>query len=338
MKSLSRSLPTVLLRVLMPRIVLGGVAVSLGYVLAAVALHPRVELEAATPRPARAVVDARLDRLGVDDRVPLPVRYLRWMSGLRHGDLGLTMDGEPVTAQLGRRIGVSLRLVTAGAIAGTALGVLTGAAGAIDRGGVLDRLTAAGAFTFLAVPVAVLAVVLQAGALWVDDRTGVRVFAWTGEAAPVPSGGPLHRLGDHARHLVLPTVTIALGRAAVVGRYLRATMAELSGAPFVRAAMARGMTRRRALARHALPVAAIPVVPVSGYGCAGLLAGSAVTEKVFAWHGMGEWLVDSIHRQDVDAVAAYCCFAALLVLLAGLTSDLLTALMDPRIRVRGSAR
>lgn len=326
----------VMLRGLLGRVGLGAAAVSLAYVLAAWALDPRAAVEGSTPRPPRAVVDARLDRLGVNDRVPLAARYLHWASGAWHGDFGATMDGAPVGTELGARIGVSLRLVAAGAITGTALGVLIGAAGAIGRGGVTDGLTGAGSFTLLAVPVTVLAVVLQIGAQWVDDRTGVRIFAWTGEATPVPAGGPLYRLADHARHLLLPTLAIALGRAAVVGRYLRATMAELAGAAFVRAAMARGLTRRRALARHALPVAVIPVIPVSAYGCAGLLAGSAVTEKVFAWHGMGEWLVDSIHRQDVNAVAAYCCFAALLVLLAGLSSDLVTAVVDPRIRVRGS--
>lgn len=325
----------ILLRGLLSRIVLGAVAVSLAYLLAAWALDPRADLEGRTPRPPRATVDARLDRLGVNDRTPLPTRYLRWATALCHGDFGAGMDGAPVGAELGRRVGVSLRLVTAGAITGTVLGVVTGAAGAIGRGGVVDRLTTAGAFTLLATPVAVLAVLAQLGAVWVDDRAGVRIFTWTGEAAPVPAGGPLYRLADHVRHLLLPTLTVALGRAAVVSRYLRATMVELSDAAFVRAAMARGMTRRRALARHALPVAAIPVVPVSAYGCAGLLAGSAVTEKVFAWHGMGEWLVDSIQRQDVNAVAACCCFAALLVLLAGLSSDLLTAITDPRLRGSG---
>ena len=326
----------VLLRGVASRVILGAVAVSLAYVLAGGALDPRAALEAGTPPAPRAAVDARLDRLGVNDRTPLFARYLRWVSGLCRGDFGMTMDGTPVGAELGRRIAVSLRLVTAGAIAGTVLGLLAGAASAIAPDGIVDRLTVAGAFTLVAVPVAVLALVLQAGAQWVDDRAGVQIFAWTGEAAPVPVGGALHRLADHARHLVLPTLSIALGRAAVVSRHLRAAMADLSDAAFVRAAMARGTTRRRALVRHALPVAAIPVVPVSAYGCAGLLAGSAVTEKAFGWHGMGEWLAGSIQRQDVNAVAAYCCFAALLVLLAGLSSDLLTAIMDPRLRVQGS--
>ena len=325
----------VLIRGLLSRVCLGAVAVSLAYVLAAGVLDPRAELDGATPRPPRAAVDARLDRLGVNDRIPLFTRYLRWASGLCRGDFGRAMDGTPVGAELGRRAAVSLRLVTAGAIAGTVLGLVAGVAGAIAPAGAVDRLTAAGAFALVAVPVAVLAVVLQAGAQWVDDRAGVRIFAWTGEATPVQAGGALHRFADHARHLVLPTLSIGLGRAAVVSRHLRAAMADLSDAAFVRAAMARGTTRRRALVRHALPVAAIPVVPVSAYGCAGLLAGSAVTEKAFGWHGMGEWLVGSIQRQDVNAVAAYCCFAALLVLLAGLSSDLLTAIMDPRLRGTG---
>lgn len=324
----------VLLRGLIGRIALAVVAVSLGYLLASVALDPRADLEGRTPRPPRGAVEARLGELGVNDRTPLPERYLRWVSGLPHGDLGATMDGTPARAEMRRRIGVSARLVAAGAVIGSVLGVAVGVAGAIGPGGLLDRAAAIGAFAVVALPVAVLAVLVQIGAQWVNDRSGVRLFAWTGETTPGGTGGLPQHLGGRLQHLLPPTVTVALGRAAPVARYARAAMLDASGAAFVRTAMAKGMTRRAARVRHALRVAVVPVVPPSAYGCAGLLAGDAGAERVFAWHGMGEWLIDSIHRQDVNAVAAYCCFAALLVLVAGPASDLLVAALDPRCRAR----
>jgi peptide/nickel transport system permease protein len=96
--------------------------------------------------------------------------------------------------------------------------------------------------------------------------------------------------------------------------------------------MAKGLRRRRALTRHALRVAVIPMTPFAAYGLAALLTGTAVTEKIFAWHGMGEWLIDSVTRNDVNAVAACGCVAATAIPAAGLLSDLAQATLDPRIR------
>ncbi|MEV5751939.1 ABC transporter permease [Actinoallomurus sp. NPDC052308] len=322
----------VLLRRSVGQVLLLAVAVSLAYLLAAASLDPRAELEARSPRPPRAAVEARLARLNADDRTPLPVRYLTWASGVVRGDFGVALDDTPVAEEMGRRVGVSLRLLLAGVLLGNALGVGFGLVGATGRRALLDRLIAVGGFTVLAVPVVVLATVAETAAQWLNFRTGTRIIAWTGEYTPGRPGGSLGGITERARHLVLPTLTIALGRAAVLTRYLRGTLRDTTGAAFVRAAVAKGLTRRRALTGHALRVAVIPVVPLSAYGCAALLAGAACTEKVFAWHGMGEWLIDSVHRGDVNAVAAYCCFAAAVVVGAGLLSDLAVAALDPRTR------
>ncbi|MCO6006371.1 ABC transporter permease [Actinoallomurus purpureus] len=314
------------------RVLLLAVAVSLAYLLAACALDPRAELEARHPPPPPSVIRARLHELGADDRTPLLTRYLTWASGVARGDFGMTLDGTPAIAEMRRRLGVSLRLLLAGVLLGNALGAGLGLIGASGRHVVAGRLITVGTFTVLAVPVVVLAVAAQITAQWVDSRAGTRLFAWTGEYTPGEPGGPLHRLAERGRHLVLPTLTIALGQAAIISRYLRGSLRDTAGAAFVRAAVAKGLTRRRALIRHALRVAVVPVVPLSAYGSASLLGGAACTEKVFAWHGMGEWLIDSIHRGDVNAVAAYCCFAAALMMYAGLLSDLAVAVLDPRAR------
>ncbi|GAA4625970.1 ABC transporter permease [Actinoallomurus vinaceus] len=318
----------VLLRRLAGQVLLVTVAVGLAYLLAATALDPRAELEARNPPPPPSAVEKRLDELNANDRTPLFTRFLTWVSGVPRGDLGATLDGTPAGVQMRRRIGASLRLLLAGVLLGNVLGAVLGVVGTLGRH--VDRLVTAGTFTVLAVPAVVLAVLAQAAAQWVNSRTGTRIFAWTGEYTPGGTGGSPHHLTERLQHLVLPTLTIALGRATVVGRYLRGTLRDTAGAAFVRAAVAKGLTRRRALIRHALRVAVIPVVPLSAYGCATLLAGAACTEKVFGWHGMGEWLIDSIHRGDVNAVAAYCCFAAVVVLCTGLLSDLAVTVLDPR--------
>jgi peptide/nickel transport system permease protein len=315
------------LRRLGGRAVLAVAGASLIYLLAALSLDPRAEVEGRSPRPSATAVTAYLRTRDLDDRVPLLRRYATWASGVTRGDFGETLDGAPVRDSLGPRLGVSLRLVAAGAVPGFVGGVLLGAAGAARQYGLGDRLLTAGTLVTLSVPVFALAVLLQAGAQFVNARTGIRVFEWTGEYTP-GSSEPAGRL----RHLLLPAATLALGQAAMYARYQRGVMLDVLDAGYVRTAMAKGLRRRRALTRHALRVAVIPMTPFAAYGLAALLTGTAITEKIFAWHGMGEWLIDSVTRNDVNAVAACGCVAATAIPVAGLLSDLAQATLDPRIR------
>jgi peptide/nickel transport system permease protein len=109
-------------------------------------------------------------------------------------------------------------------------------------------------------------------------------------------------------------------------------MLDVLAADFVRTARAKGLRRRTALTRHALRCALIPTATLSTYTIVLMFTGATVTENIFGWHGMGEWLVTSIGENDINAVAAITAFTAVLVLLAGLVSDLLVAVLDPRVR------
>lgn len=319
-----------LLRRLVSRGVLVVVAGSLAYLLAAAALDPRAGFEARVPRPPDAVIDARLSALNLDDRTPLAERFLVWGGGVVRGDFGRTREGEPVNAELWRRLGVSLRLVVPGGVAGSVLGVLLGAYAATRRGRGADRFITGGACVLLAVPVFVLAVLLQTAAATVNDAMGVRVFVWVGE-------GESAGIVGQVRHAVLPTATIALLQLAVYARYQRGLMLDVLHADFVRTARAKGLRRRTALLRHGLRTALVPMAAYFAYAAGPLVIGGMLTEKVFGWHGMGEWLADSIDRGDVNAVAAIDCVAACAVLPAGLVSDVLNGLLDPRVRPGAAA-
>ncbi|WP_329519986.1 ABC transporter permease [Spirillospora sp. NBC_01491] len=307
--------------------VLAVLGASLTYVLAATALRPRAGFETRTPRPPEAVVHAELRRLNLDDRVPLAVRYRTWAAGVVRGDLGRTRQDGPVGAELRRRAGVSVRLLLPGTVLGCALGVLLGAYAAARRGRAADRAIAAGSALLPAVPVFVLAVLLQFAAGKVNDVTGMRIFEWTGESSP-GAGGP----ADRVRHLLLPTVTIALSQVALYCRYQRGLMLDVLSAEHMRTARAKGLRRRRVLLRHGLRVALVPMTAYSAYAFGLMLVGAAFTEKVFGWHGLGEWLVESIGHGDVNAVAAVGSLAAGTVLLAGLVSDVVRGVLDPRTR------
>jgi peptide/nickel transport system permease protein len=319
-----------LLRRLANRLVLAVGAASLGYLLAAAALDPRANFEGRALRPPEAVIEARLDALNLNDRTPLAERYLTWAGGVLHGDFGRTWDGEPVAAELWRRLGVTLRLVSSGAVLGSVLGVVLGAYAAVKRGRTADRLISFGSSMLVAAPVFVLAVLLQIGAGKANDAMGVQVFVWVGEYTPGVSGPGA--LADRARHLLLPTVTIALAQLALCCRYQRGLMLDVLHADFVRTARAKGLRKRRALLRHGLPVALVPMTTYLAYTSGLLLLGGVFTEKIFGWHGMGEWLVDSITCGDANAVAAIDCVAVCVVLLAGLAADAFTAVLDPRVR------
>jgi peptide/nickel transport system permease protein len=316
-----------LLRRLVNYAVLVTLAASLAYLLAAASLDPRANFDDRAQRPPERVIDAQLTELNLNDKTPLLERYTIWASGVLHGDLGRTWEGDAVGAEMGRRIWVSLRLLLIGTVLGCVLGVLIGAYGAVRQYRLGDRLSTLGSFVILAVPVFVLAVLLQIGGQWINDATGIRIFEWMGEAAP--GGG----LGSRLQHLVLPTLTIVLAQVAVYSRYQRSMMLDVLSADFVRTALAKGLRRRTALRRHALRTALIPVTTYFAYNFGLLLLGATFTEKIFGWHGMGEWLIDSISRGDVNVVAAFDCFAAGLVLLAGLLSDVAQGVLDPRIRV-----
>jgi peptide/nickel transport system permease protein len=180
----------------------------------------------------------------------------------------------------------------------------------------------------VSVPVFAVAVLLQTTGQWANAAIGVRVFEWTGEYTPDSSAGLVGRL----RHLLLPTATLALVQLAVCARYQRGVMLDVMNAGFLRTAMAKGLRRRQALIRHGLRVAILPMPTFAAYAFAGLLTGAAITEKVFAWHGLGEWLIDSIYSDDVNAVAACGCAAAAATATAGLLSDVTRTVLDPRAR------
>ncbi|TDB98968.1 ABC transporter permease [Actinomadura sp. 7K534] len=319
------------LRRLANHLVLAVLGVSLAYLLAAAALDPRAAYEDRTPRPPEAVVDARLTALNLNDRTPLADRYRIWAGDVLHGDFGRTWDGEPVNAELRRRLGVSLRLVLPGAVLGCAGGLLLGAWAAVRRGRTADRLVTFGACLLPAVPVFVLAVLLQMLASRVNDALGVRVFVWVGESTPGAPGG-VAGLADRARHLLLPTVTIALAQLGVYCRYQRGLMLDVLHADFVRTARARGLRRRSALLRHGLRTALVPMTTYLSYACGLLVLGAVFTEEIFGRHGMGEWLAGSVARGDVNVVAAIGCVAVCGVLLAGLVADVLHGALDPRVR------
>jgi peptide/nickel transport system permease protein len=320
-----------LLRRLLNYVVLLAVASFLAFWLASVAFHPLDSFIERHPQPPAEAIHAKAVELGLDK--PIPIRYAEWAGGLVRGDFGTTVTGHPVSQELWSRVGVSLRLVVIGSLVGTVAGVVLGAWGAVRQYRLSDRVITVLSLIILSIPSFVLAGLLILAALRVNNLLGVRFFAYTGETSPIPPGGIWDQLVDRIRHIVLPTLTLALGAAASFSRYQRNAMLDVLGEDFIRTARAKGLTRRRALFKHGLRTALIPLATLFAYGVSGLVVGAVFVEKIFGWHGMGEWVVQGIQSQDTHIVTTITLFTGAALLFAGLLSDVIYAALDPRVRV-----
>jgi peptide/nickel transport system permease protein len=319
------------LRRLLNYVVLLVLASFLAFCLASVTFHPLDSFIERHPQPPAEAIHAKAVELGLDK--PVPIRYAEWAAGVVRGDFGTTVTGHPVSQELWPRIGVSVRLVLIGSLVGTVTGVVLGAWGAVRQYRLSDRMITVLSLIILSIPSFVLAGLLILAALRVNMLTGVRIFAYTGETSPIPPGGIWDQLVDRARHIVLPSLTLALGAAASFSRYQRNAMLDVLGEDFIRTARAKGLTRRRALFKHGLRTALIPLATLFAYGVSGLVVGAVFVEKIFGWHGMGEWVVQAITSQDTHVVATITLFTGAALLFAGLLSDIIYAVLDPRVRV-----
>jgi peptide/nickel transport system permease protein len=313
------------------------VSTSAAYLIAATQLNPRARYDGRNPPPPAAVVDATLDALNMNDKVPVATRFLRWSGDLLRGDLGRTIDNQSVNDELGRRMWVSLRLVLIGSILGTLLGVAAGAYGAVKQYHLSDRLITVFSFVVLSIPVVVLAVLLKNAGIGLNSLLGftgdTRLLYTTGEITPGLDPWTWTGILNRLAHLALPSLVLIVVGTAFYGRYQRNAMLDVLGSDFLRTARAKGLSRPRALIRHGLRTALIPMATFFAYEFALLFVGATFTEKLFGWHGMGEFFVDSVTKNDINSVAGVTLFVGVLVLLAGFLSDIAYAALDPRVRV-----
>ena len=317
-------------------LVLVALATSLGYFLAASSLNPRANYEGRNPRPSEASINAKLNDLNLNDRTPVLKRFTRWAGNFARGNMGKTIEERPVWDEMKRRMGVSLRLLLIGSVLGAAVGVGVGVIGAVKQYSFTDHFTTAWSFVLLSTPVFLLAVLLKVAGhnYWNVHVPDSWKLYYVGEYTPHLPGGAWIHVRDRLAHLVLPTLGIVLGQVAFYSRYQRNSFLDVMGSDFLRTAQAKGLRRRTALVKHGLRTALIPMATFFAYSFGLLLTGATFTEKIFGWHGMGEWFIDSISQNDVNVVVAVIVFQAVLILLAGLISDVLYAALDPRVRIR----
>lgn len=298
------------------------------YFLASYCLEPAMNLLSRHPRPPMSSVYSVLASQNLDPRVPVAERYWHWLTQiLFHGNFGTMIDGGSVNAEMGRRIFVSTELLLLSTIIGSITGVMFGAWNALRQYRPSDRISTVISYAIIAMPVPVIGITLRT----VDNWLGSPI-QYTGLDDP-NAHGVVAVVLSNMQHLILPTLTLWLVQVTLFSRYQRSTMLDVLNADFLRTARAKGLPWRKAIVKHGLRTAVIPVMPLLVYNIVLLFVGATFTEKLFGWHGMGEWTVDTITTNDINSVAAIGVFTSVLVLIAGLLSDLIYAALDPRVRV-----
>lgn len=310
------------------------IAVSVAYFLAAFVFHPENNWLSKHPTPSGAAIKSELMARNEYRGTPILTRYAHWINGVLHGNLGIEISGDSVASDMARRVGVSTRLLALSTVIGAVGGVIVGVWGAVRQYRFFDRLSTSLSLLIIAMPVFTLAILLQMFAVWFNNATGTHFLYYVNEVSnPGLPFWSWSSLVDRFEHLILPTASVSLGSIALFSRYQRATMLDVMGSDFLRTARAKGLTKNQAIFKHGARTAIIPVATLLSYNAVLLFTGAVFTEIIFTWHGMGEWFISSIGFQDANATSAVAMFTAVLVLIAGLISEILTVALDPRVRV-----
>lgn len=314
-------------------VILVFVATSMAYLLASTTLDPLAYYVHGQAKVNYTAIHASLRSYNIDPSTPIWDRYAHWMTRiLFHGDFGRSFpSGEPVTSEMSRRIGVSLRLLLVGSVLSVVIGVLVGVFSALRQYKPSDHVISVVSFVLLSTPVFLLATFVKAGAINLRQNYG---FDWLPTANECPGSGPCSLIA-RGEHLLLPTIVLVFGAAgaAFFTRYQRSAMLDVLGSDFLRTAQAKGLSRRKAFYKHGLRTALIPMATFFAFQFGTLLIGAVFTERIFNWHGMGAWTIDTINNADVNGIAAITAFAAVMILISGVLSDVFYAILDPRVRV-----
>jgi len=253
--------------------------------------------------------------LGLDQ--PLLHQLGSYLQGLARLDLGRSLHSQrPITDLLAERVPATVELALAALAVTLILAVPLGLIAAARHGTAWDQ----GAMSFSLLGVSI-------PNFWMGPLL-ILVFAlWLGWF-PVSGRG-------EAGGVVLPALTLGTSLAAILARMIRSSLLEVLGDDFIRTAYAKGLSRRQVIIRHALPNALLPVITILGLQLGTLLAGAVITETVFSWPGIGLLTIEAIQTRDYPVVQACVLLIALTYVVINSFTDLLYAVIDPRIRVGG---
>ena len=256
-------------------------------------------------------------RVALELEKPFPQRYIAWLYAFLQGDWGKSeLYGLPVKTLIAQRLPISLTLSLTSFLLASVLGTTIGVW--MTKPSATSKALAIFVQLFIALPSFLVAIAL------------ILVFAVHWQLLPTGGVSPEQSWLSQARYLLLPTLALALPQIAILARFSEAAMREILVAPFITTARAKGLTPNKILIRQALPVAAAPILALSGMQCAFLISGTVIIESVFSLPGLGSLFLKAALARDLPLVLALAIIFAALTLLANAIAEMLAKILDPR--------
>jgi peptide/nickel transport system permease protein len=273
---------------------------------------------------SQAEMDAVRARLGLDQ--PLPIQYLAWLRAAATGDLGYSIqrNGMRVLPLVLERIGPTVLLMAAGLVIAIVIGIAAGILSAVRRNSPTDIGFSVIAFFGISSPAFLTALL------------GLYLFSvvlhWAPSGGMLTPGAPFS-IGDLLAHLVLPACLLSIGHAALIMRYMRASLLEVLNQDYVRTARAKGVKEFWVIMKHAVRNALLPVVTLIGSTIGIAVGGAIFIESVFNWPGMGLLLINAVDTRDYPVIMGATLIIGACVIVVNILTDITYAAVDPRIQV-----
>lgn len=259
-------------------------------------------------------------RYGYDRSIP--EQYIFWMGRTLKGDFGeSTQAREPVKKYLAEPLRNTIYLNLGSTIISFILSILIGIRSAVHRGGFFDRFFQIFTLIGISLPTFFIGLFL------------IFFFAFKLKWFPANGMPRSNTFVQWLRYLTLPTLTLTFGSMASISRYVRNSMLDALNQDYIRTARAKGLKEKTVIYSHAFRNALIPVVTAMTWAILGMFSGSAITETIFAYRGIGNLLIKGVLAQDYNVILALSMFYAILTLLGNLIMDIAYALVDPRVKL-----
>jgi peptide/nickel transport system permease protein len=265
-------------------------------------------------------IQAERERLGLAD--PLPTQFVRYMTGLVRGDLGISLWTErPVIQEIGGRIGLTLELAVISTLLAVIIAFPLGTLAALYRGTWLDYVIRIVTIGGLAVP-----------SFWLGMLIILALLMTVGTLPPLGTTSIFTDPVTNLSQMIWPALSVGYRYSAVVARMLRSSILEVLSEDYIRTARAKGLKEKVVIVKHGMRNALLPTVTVIGLEFAFLLGGLVVTEQVFNINGIGKMFVEAVVLNDLTMLQGLVLVVATAFVVVNLLVDLLYAALDPRIR------
>lgn len=278
-----------------------------------------------SPGLSPEAAEVQKHNLGLDK--PVYVQYVKWLGGLLQGDLGNTFKNNlPVNEILWPTVQNTIVLMAAAWLLSLIIAIPWGIYNSTVQYGFSDNISSFIVYIGFAMPNFWFGILLQ------------QYFSIKLDWFPLSdmyTMGKEGNIGDLFWHLILPVTVLTLGFLASYVKYSRASMLEVLDQDYIRTARAKGMKEKRVIFRHALRNAMIPIITILGLDLPILVAGAAITENVFNWPGMGRLFVEMALAREYSVLMAITIITSVIVVLGNLLADILYAIVDPRVQLKG---